>query len=108
MYSTIDEKHFILRLGRFSEAHGLSYLDLLVNYRDAMDSRKNWGEIEKEKIAKLCDELINAELNKDIDGAEWVGRVSRNPDGVPTSHQGGGLIAGGFGGEATKKGQRHE
>jgi len=24
------------------------------------------------------------------DGAEWVGRVSRNPDGIPTSHQGGG------------------
>lgn len=24
------------------------------------------------------------------DGAEWVGRVSRNPDGKPTDHQGGG------------------
>ena len=24
------------------------------------------------------------------DGAEWVGRVSRNPDGVATPHQGGG------------------
>jgi len=24
------------------------------------------------------------------DGAEWVGRVSRNPDGKPTKHQGGG------------------
>jgi hypothetical protein len=24
------------------------------------------------------------------DGAEWVGRVSRNPDGVPTRHLGGG------------------
>ena len=23
------------------------------------------------------------------DGAEWVGRVSRNPDGKPTEHQGG-------------------
>ena len=23
------------------------------------------------------------------DGAEWVGSVSRNPDGKPTSHQGG-------------------
>ena len=23
------------------------------------------------------------------DGAEWVGRVSRNPDGKPTDHQGG-------------------
>lgn len=23
------------------------------------------------------------------DGAEWVGRVSRNPDGVPTAHMGG-------------------
>ena len=23
------------------------------------------------------------------DGAEWVGSVSRNPDGVPTAHQGG-------------------
>lgn len=23
------------------------------------------------------------------DGAEWVGSVSRNPDGVPTEHQGG-------------------
>ena len=25
------------------------------------------------------------------DGAEWVGSVSRNPDGKPTEHQGGGL-----------------
>lgn len=24
------------------------------------------------------------------DGAEWVGSVSRNPDGKPTDHQGGG------------------
>lgn len=24
------------------------------------------------------------------DGAEWVGSVSRNPDGEPTQHQGGG------------------
>jgi len=24
------------------------------------------------------------------DGAEWVGCVSRNPDGIPTEHQGGG------------------
>jgi len=24
------------------------------------------------------------------DGAEWVGSVARHPDGVPTSHQGGG------------------
>ena len=24
------------------------------------------------------------------DGAEWVGSVSRNPDGKPTEHQGGG------------------
>lgn len=24
------------------------------------------------------------------DGAEWVGSVSRHPDGEPTSHQGGG------------------
>lgn len=24
------------------------------------------------------------------DGAEWVGRVSRHPDGKPTAHQGGG------------------
>ena len=24
------------------------------------------------------------------DGAEWVGRVSRHPDGKPTEHQGGG------------------
>ena len=24
------------------------------------------------------------------DGAEWVGAVSRNPDGKPTEHQGGG------------------
>lgn len=24
------------------------------------------------------------------DGAEWVGRVSRHPDGKPTKHQGGG------------------
>ena len=24
------------------------------------------------------------------DGAEWVGSVSRNPDGEPTEHQGGG------------------
>lgn len=24
------------------------------------------------------------------DGAEWVGSVSRNPDGAPTSHVGGG------------------
>ncbi len=24
------------------------------------------------------------------DGAEWVGSVSRNPDGIPTDHQGGG------------------
>ena len=24
------------------------------------------------------------------DGAEWVGSVSRHPDGKPTSHQGGG------------------
>lgn len=24
------------------------------------------------------------------DGAEWVGFVSRNPDGKPTNHQGGG------------------
>ena len=24
------------------------------------------------------------------DGAEWVGRVARNPDGKPTEHQGGG------------------
>jgi len=23
------------------------------------------------------------------DGAEWVGRVARNPDGKPTDHQGG-------------------
>ena len=23
------------------------------------------------------------------DGAEWAGSVSRNPDGVPTAHQGG-------------------
>lgn len=79
MYSTIDEKHFILRLGRFSKAHGLSYLGLLVNYRDAIELRKDWGEIEKEKIAKLCDELINAELNKDIDGAKtpWINPKSK-------------------------------
>ena len=24
------------------------------------------------------------------DGAEWVGSVSRHPDGIPTDHQGGG------------------
>lgn len=27
-----------------------------------------------------------------FDGAEWVGSVSRHPDGQPTKHQGGGLL----------------
>ena len=83
------------------------------NWKDILDrvlkeNGESWGDIESNTMTKLdmkeefdagyggvnwCPFTVwtknSVYFPLCYDGAEWIGRVSRNPDGKPTEHQGG-------------------
>ena len=57
---------------------------------DEMDKKFNAGYVGLEGIPFTVWTTNTVYFPIGYDGSEWVGSVSRNPDGKPTEHQGGG------------------
>ena len=62
-HNTDYEKNFLKKLGtgKYS-ATEMSRMNLLINYRDAMPFRVDWGGIDKDEIEKFVDILIYLEI----------------------------------------------
>jgi len=73
-------------------AHGESLADIVSNTMDddEMEKEFNGGHGGTEGVPFTVWTQNRVYFPVCYDGAEWVGSVSRNPDGKPTGHHGGG------------------
>jgi hypothetical protein len=80
------------QLLREMEAHGETLADIEANTMSEADMAREfdngYGGTEGCPFTVWTENYVYFPIC--YDGAEWVGSVARNPNGVPTDHQGGG------------------